>query len=671
MNSPLCLCPSFVLRRKFSWLAGLIAVAISFHSFATNSSAATQEVTSVAVSQKPTASVRVPKPNLERPNILWLSVEDISPHLGCYGDKFATTPNLDQFAKQSILYQNAFATAGVCAPSRSAIITGMYQTSLGTQHMRCSAKLPNFIKPFPTYLLDAGYYCTNNSKTDYQFKTPKDCWDQSSGKAHWKNRGKNQPFFAVFNFTGCHESGIEDDNKYAKTTKGIRKHDRQIVGKSLPPYYPKTKEVLDDWGRNYDLITATDRWFAQKLKELDDAGLTDDTIVFFWSDHGIGLPRAKRWLYDSGMKVPLIVRVPKKFRSRNQLSENVLSNRLVSLIDLGPTVLKLAGLPIPSYMHGQPFLGNEDLKREYVYGARDRMDERYDIIRAVRDERFKYIRNYEPWKPYYQYMNTPEKGRTMKAIRKSALNSPSPCVATFLANNKPVEELYDTTNDPHELNNLANSKRHKQTLQRMREAHLAWVAKTRDTGLLPEAYIREQAEKLGSAHAIFAGEDGAKKISRLRDAATLSSKGIASIDDMIANLGDADPGVRYWAAIGIGNIDFSKTKERKSKAESSILSRLTDSVDDVRIAAARALCKMDAPEKALPVLVDILDDGSQWARVHAANVLDEIDEQASPVIAAMKRNLAYRPKLVADGKYTVRVLNRAINELEGTNNRVK
>ena len=656
---------------KFRWALLVFLLGLSQLSQGGEPTGASNLVNIATANETKSASVEAKNESTERPNILWLSVEDISPHLGCYGDSIATTPHLDQFAKQSILYRNAFATAGVCAPSRSAIITGMYQTSIGTQHMRCLAQIPKFIKPFPTYLRNAGYFCTNNSKTDYQFTTPKDCWDQSNGKAHWKNRDKDQPFFAVFNFTGCHESGIENNKKYAKITKGIKKHDRKITSQTLPPYYPKTKEVLDDWGRNYDLITATDRWVAEKLKEIDDAGLRDNTIVFFWSDHGIGLPRAKRWLYDSGMKVPLMVRIPKKHRTQDRKFESVKSDQLVSLIDLGPTVLQLAGIPIPTFMHGQPFIGNQNRRRSYVYGARDRMDERYDIIRAVRDQQFKYIRNYEPWKPYYQYMNTPEKGRTMMAIRTAAFNSPLPGVAKFLATSKPVEELYDTLNDPHEMKNLANEGQYQQTLQRMRNAHFAWVAQTRDTGLLPEAYIREQSEKLGSPYAIFAGEDGASKIARLRDAASLSLKNIDSIDEMISNLEHPDAGIRYWSAIGIGNIDLGKNKKAKTKAETAITSRLNDPSENVRVAVARALCKMDKPAEALPVLVKILDDGSQWARVHAANVLDEIDQQAVPVIDAMKRNLSYRPKLVSEGKYTVRVLNRALNELEGTENRVK
>ncbi|MFP6765287.1 MAG: sulfatase-like hydrolase/transferase, partial [Planctomycetaceae bacterium] len=205
-------------------------------------------------------------PAVDQPNILWLSCEDISAHLGCYGYPNATTPNLDAFARKGVRYSHAFVTAGVCAPCRSAIITGMYQTSIGTQHMRCRARLPEHVQPFTHWLRTAGYYCTNQSKQDYQFTTPPGTWDVSSRKAHWKNRPEDKPFFAVFNYTGCHESGIASEAKYQAVTTGLKKHDRSVVAASLPPYYPDTPVVRDDWGRYYDVITAMDRWFAGHLK---------------------------------------------------------------------------------------------------------------------------------------------------------------------------------------------------------------------------------------------------------------------------------------------------------------------------------------------------------------------------------------------------------------------
>ena len=218
----------------------------------------------------------------DRPNILWLSAEDISPHLGCYGDPHAITPHLDQLAKEGTRYTHAFTTAGVCAPCRSGIITGMYQTTLGTHHMRCRAQLPEKIRPFTQYLREAGYYCTNNSKTDYQFSAPKDTWDQSNGKAHWRGRKKGQPFFAVFNFTGCHESGIANEGKYKAVTQALPEKHRQAAGKlPLPPYYPDTPVVREDWKRNYELITAMDAWAGRLIAQLKEDGVYDNTIIFF------------------------------------------------------------------------------------------------------------------------------------------------------------------------------------------------------------------------------------------------------------------------------------------------------------------------------------------------------------------------------------------------------
>ncbi|MBD3674198.1 MAG: sulfatase-like hydrolase/transferase [Planctomycetaceae bacterium] len=605
----------------------------------------------------------------DRPNILWLSAEDISAHLGCYGYKNATTPHLDQLAKEGTRYTHAFVTAGVCAPCRSAIITGMYQTTLGTHHMRCNARLPEHVKPFTTWLRDAGYYCTNNSKTDYQFQAPKNTWDESSGKAHWKNCPEDKPFFAVFNYTGCHESGIANTSKYNKVTEGLKKHDRDVVVESLPPYYPDTEVTREDWGRYYDVITALDHWIGDHLKALEEAELADDTIVVFWSDHGVGLPRAKRWLYDSGLHVPLIVRMPEKYRVDGQGKPGAVSDQMVSLIDLGPSVLNLAGVKIPQHMHGQPFLGKDcPAPREYVYGARDRMDERYDIIRAVRDHRYKYIRNYEPFKTYYQYMNTPEKGATMQEIRRVQANgTASSGVAQFLVPEKPTEELYDTQNDPHEMHNLAQDPKYKKILERLREEHLNWVLETRDLGLVPEAEIQAREKELGSAWAILNESDNATKfMEQLRLAASTSLGGPDIVGVMTVLLKSPESTYRYWAAIGLGNVG-----EHALSAEPQLVRlALNDDSESVRIAAARALCRMNRPAEALPVLIEVLDNGTQWARVHAANVLDEIDEQARPVIDGMKRNKAYRDGFVARGKYTVRVLNRALNELEGTHNTV-
>lgn len=606
-----------------------------------------------------------------QPNILWLSCEDISPHIGCYGDPQAITPHIDELARQGVRYTHAFTTAGVCAPCRSGIITGMYQTTLGTHHMRSTATLPDSIRPFPKYLREAGYFCTNNSKQDYQFRTPSGTWDQSSRDAHWRDRqDSSQPFFAVFNFTGCHESGIASTPKYRSVTEVLSEDQRQNAGElSLPPYYPDTPIVREDWKRNYELITAMDHWVGRMIGQLKEDGLYDNTIVMFWSDHGVGLPRAKRWLYDSGTHIPLIVRIPEAFRRPQQGEVGTASDRLVSSIDFAPTVLHLAGVDVPDHMQGRPFLGpNLPRPRDYVYGARDRMDERYDIIRMVRDQRFKYIRNYEPLKTYYQYMNTPEKGATMRELRRLHEKGKLPAEAErYFSSSKPAEELYDCVADPHEVNNLADDPAYHEVVERMREAHQQWVQETGDLGLIPEPILAERARQLGSQYAVLRQHDDEAYLARLAATAAGASAGPAALPELVAATEDEDSAIRYWAAIGIGNAGPEATDE----AQESMRAALSDESSAVRTAAARALCRMGQPEPALPVLVEEMTRGDQWERLHAAIVLDEIDQQARQVLEQMKQGLEYQEGFNSDGKYRVRVINRALNELLGTDHRVR
>ncbi|MFT5469061.1 MAG: arylsulfatase A-like enzyme [Verrucomicrobiales bacterium] len=595
----------------------------------------------------------------DKPNILWLSAEDISAHLGCYGDPHAITPNLDKLASEGRRFTHAFTAAGVCAPCRSTIITGMYQPSIGTHHMRCKATLPDFVKPFPLYLREAGYFCTNNSKTDYQFgsPSPREIWDESSNKAHWKNRDADQPFFAVFNYTGCHESGIASKGKYESVTKDLSPEQRQDPAKltTLPPYYPDTPIVREDWKRNYELITAMDAWAGEHIAALKEAGLYENTIVIFWSDHGVGLPRAKRWLYDSGTHIPMISRIPGD-------EAGVVDSQLVSSIDFGPTVLNLAGVPVPEHMQGRAFLGeNLTDPREYVFGARDRMDERYDIIRAVRGPRFRYIRNFEPLKPYYQYMNTPEKGETMREIRRIEASGEVPeHVALFTAATKPVEEFYDLENDPHEINNLAEDPKYADQITEMRQVLADWQASIGDIGLLPESEITIRTEAAGSSFEILNREGGEQALKTLVEAATIASDPNVETAKLAEGLDNEDAAVRYWAATGLGN------RGMEAAIWSDFVHNLQlDPSPSVRIAASWALCRMGKADVGVPVLAKELEGERQWARLQAAIALDEIGEDARPAIPALQAALKKQPN-----KYIVRVANKALNDLLGTTNTV-
>jgi N-sulfoglucosamine sulfohydrolase len=453
----------------------------------------TAAVSLIAGAARPTAQTTAPPQR--RPNIVWISNEDMSPRLGAYGDALARTPVLDRLARESVRYTHAFTTAPVCAPSRAAIITGMYQTSIGAQHMRTTedrvpelpgpylAVPPFYVKAFPEYLRAAGYYTTNRAKTDYQFGVPFTIWDDLGRNAHWHNRAdKSQPFFSVFNLEVTHESQIFPSSP-ARQGKPLVTDPAKL---QVPPYYPDTPVVRDELARVYDNIADMDGQVGEILKQLDEDGLADNTIVFYWSDHGDGVPRAKRSLYDSGLRVPLMIRWPKALRST--VSPGSVRDDLVSFIDLAPTVLALAGLEIPTHLQGRALIGpGAGPAPDFVFAARDRMDIEYDMIRSARDARFLYIRNFSPELPYAGHIIYRNQSAIMQEwLRLQAEKKLTGPPALWMRTHRPAEELYDTTVDPHQINNLAAEPAHRATLARMRDAVAAWMARIGDQGLINE-----------------------------------------------------------------------------------------------------------------------------------------------------------------------------------------
>ncbi len=420
-----------------------------------------------------------------RPNILWITCEDISPYLGAYGDQLVKTPNLDQLARAGVRYTRAFTTAGVCAPSRSTIITGMYATSIGTHQMRTigdpkyqpvpsySAVVPEDVRCFPEYLRKAGYYCTNNEKQDYQFIPPVSVWDENGPAASYRNRPAGKPFFAVFNFFITHESQI-----FGRTDALLLDSSKITV----PPYYPDTKTVRHDMDRLFTNIERMDAQVGELIRQLKKDGLYDQTVIFFYSDHGGALPWMKREILERGTHIPLIVRFP---GAKNAGDVN---DDLVSAVDFAPTVLSLAGVRVPASMQGQAFLGPQAVKtpRKYVFAARDRMDTEYDRVRMVRDKTFRYLFNYMPEKPYYQNieyrLNIPMMKEFLALRDAGKLDSNQ--AAWFKT--KPVEELYDVQNDPHELRNLAADPAYQGKLSELRSAFQTWTRTVGDLGAVPE-----------------------------------------------------------------------------------------------------------------------------------------------------------------------------------------
>jgi N-sulfoglucosamine sulfohydrolase len=442
-------------------------------------------------------------------NVVLLMAEDINPHLGCYGDKLVHTPAIDRLAEGGIKYTKAYTVAGVCAPSRASIVTGMYSTLIGTQHMRqakshtpyegipfYNAVPPPYVKAFPEYLRAAGYFCSNNNKTDYQFGTPFTIWDSHSRTASWRDRpSKEQNFFACFTFQTTHEINVWPDeikNKFYKdfnTDTTQLDHDAKYRPKLdkkyfvnpndiiLPPYYPDDSIVRSDVARHYTNISRMDTQVAEILDKLKEDGLDRNTIIFFVGDNGDGLPRAKRSLYDSGINVPLIMYIPQELQVKYKELRPGTSNQLISMIDLAPTILSLMGVNIPTHMQGKAFAGNQKSKlmNKYIYAARDRMDNRYDIIRAISDGRYKYIKNFQPEINYTQQLDFMYMMPMMQQIIKlNQENKLTEVQSYWLFKNKPQEELYDTSTDPYEIKNLANNKKHRALLKKMRKELFEW-----------------------------------------------------------------------------------------------------------------------------------------------------------------------------------------------------
>lgn len=566
----------------------------------------------------------------EQPNILWIVSEDNSPFFGCYGDEFATTPTFDKLAKEGVLYENAFANAPVCAPARSTIITGMYPPSMGTQNMRSTYRTPESIKFFPEYLRKAGYYTSNNSKEDYNMIKPAGVWDESSKEAHYKNRKEGQPFFAIFNLTVSHESSIHKSIPNDKL-----RHDPAKV--TLPPYHPDTPEMRHDWAQYYDKIEDLDGQVSEILIELEEAGLAENTIVGYYGDHGGVIARSKRFVYESGTHVPMIWRFPKKYEHLAPAKPNSKIDRLVSFVDLAPSVLSLVGVEIPTYMHGKAFLGNQDTTpREYVHLFRGRMDERIDMVRAVRDKKFRYIKNYMPHRIYGQYIEYLWRAPSCKSWEDSFKAGECNEAQSAFWNQKPPEELYDVTLDPWEVNNLAGDSKYTEVLERMRKETNRWMTEIRDTGLMPEG---EMSTKNSTQYSFDFAHSNAYRIPEILKAANVATlRDRSNLRELKEFMEHENATVRYWGATGCLILGMEA-----DSAKNNLLKLLKDQNADVRITAAEALCNIGKSDLAIPVLIEALSNENLMVRVHALNSLEIIGgEVAKSSLPAVKKVIGQR-----------------------------
>jgi uncharacterized sulfatase len=560
----------------------------------------------------------------DRPNILWITCEDTGPQIGAYGDTYSTTPNLDSLAARGRIYSHAWSNAPVCAPARTTIISGAYPTSLGAQHMRSITRMPDGMMMYPQYLREAGYYCTNNSKEDYNLEKPGQVWDESSNKAHWRNRKPGQPFFAIFNFTTTHESQIRRRPHAAV-------HDPAKV--RIPAYHPDTPESRQDWAQYYDKITEMDAQAGEILKQLAEDGLAEETIVFFYGDHGAGMPRSKRWPYNSGLHVPVIVHFPDSLRrlAPKDWRTGGRSGEKIAFVDLAPTVLSLAGIQPPAHMQGRAFLGRYAAPEpEFLFGFRDRMDERYDLVRSVRDRRFVYLRQFMPHRIYGQHVaymfETPTTQVWKRLYDEGKLGPPQ----THFWEPKPPEELYDLEADPDETRNLASAPEHQATLERLRGALRRWILETRDTGFLPENEIHSRSE--GSTPWEMAHNDRLYPLEKILATAELaSSLREDAAADLVRALSDPDSAVRYWGALGL----LIRGEKTVRANVGPVRKALEDPAPAVRTVAGEALGRFGSDadaSRALETLLELADSSRNgpYVATMAANAIDYCGARARP-----------------------------------------
>ncbi|MDR8393275.1 sulfatase-like hydrolase/transferase [Aliifodinibius sp. S!AR15-10] len=544
----------------------------------------------------------------EPPNILWITSEDNSPYLGAYGDTLADTPNLDRLAEQGTVYENAFATTPVCAPSRFTLITGLYANVMGTENMRSTFPIPEQIQFFPKYLREVGYHTTNNVKKDYNTVDQPEAWVESSDSATYKTRDPGQPFFHVRNFTTTHESRLHDPIDTLI-------HDPDQM--PIPPYHPDTEAIKTDWAHYYDQITKMDAQVGEVLDELEASGEAENTIVFYYSDHGGVLPRSKRFMFESGLRVPLIVYFPPKYQ--HLAPDQDRTDRLVSFVDFPKTVLSLAGIEPPEYMHGQAFLGEyEDEPREYVQTYRGRMDERFDLVRAIRDKEFLYVRNFMPHRIYGQHLAYLWRAPSMQSWHEQYLQGNLNETQRRFFDTKPAEELYNVDSDPHSVNNLAGDPEYQEILERMRKATSDWMHQSTDLGFIPE----ETIDSLRGDQPLYnVVREQSLPIGEIIETAQLATRNAsANLDTLAGRLDHEDGAVRFWAATG-----FSVADEKPAEMGEKLLNYTDDSSPAVRIAVAEALYRYGNESEALQILEQSLDLEHPFAKLRSLNTIKALD----------------------------------------------
>lgn len=594
------------------------------------------------------------QPAQSRPNILWVTAEDISTNLGCYGDPDAVTPILDAFARQSIRFANAYSIHPCCSPSRAALVTGMYPTRTGSfQHRGKVWSDPVEMRTFPSLLREAGYYCFNGmrgarSKLDYNFDPRDNPWDLIESREHrdihWRNRKRDQPFFGQVNLHWSHQSMYGRPNRKSDdpTPDSAKVHRAESI--HVPPYHPDMPQVRDIWREYHDRLTQVDAQFGVVLAQLKADKLDDDTIVFFFGDNGHGVPGGKIWVWDQGIHVPLLVYIPPKWAHFAGGSTARVEKRLVSFVDFAATVLALAGLSAPPGTDGKPFLGKDPASaRDYIFAARDfHTASDFDGSRVARDNRYYYIKNLMPhigWEPMpYAWQQAPGMLESWRIAAKRGKLKPGTRQAAFFAKSKPAEELYDMETDPWQMNNLAGDPAHAETLARLRERCNEWIISTGDLGLLSQYEFYRRSETAGTPFKLAANMSRGLAAQLLAVADKAAKRDPAFAKDFIASLDNPDSAIRRWAAIGLlalKNLDAATLE----KLEAS----LADTSPNVRMTAAEALVMQGRPDKALPVLGGLLSHESVIIRNETLLAIARLGKPAAPLLPDLDKAAKGKP----------------------------
>lgn len=596
---------------------------------------------------------------LPPPNIVWIVSEDNSPLLGCYGDSLAITPNIDQLASKGILYKNAFANAPVCAPSRSTMITGMYPTSIGSQHMRSLVNVPNDVKFFPKYLKDAGYYTTLRKKRDYNIPKQEGTWNKDD---FWNledalsDKTEGQPFFMFYNTWMSHESKIHDRTDLIDYFKATFENDPNIDSTiasfrdvdpnkiRIPAYQPNIEGMRNDWAWYYKALEMMDYEVGQVLKYLKDENLIENTIVIYSSDHGGVLGRSKRFNYESGLHIPMIVSIPKKYQHLASQFKGETTNRIVTFVDMAPTLLSLANITKPKNMVGKAFLGNYEEKGDTIaFGFRGRMDEAYDMVRTLRNKQFRYIRNYIPYRPNGQHIEYLWKATSMKAWEESYNNGTCTDLQKSFFEPRPPEELYDIKNDPDNIYNLAENTNYTEQLLQFRKINKEYALEYLDSGFFPEGELwkRSNGGEIPYIEIIKKNKKECLEAIEAAETATISP----TPNNLLPLLNSPYASVRFWAATGCIIL-----KEDALALKDSLIKLLDDESSDVAVTSAEALYQFGENEIAINSLKKSLSNENKFVQLRALNVIINqkiIDDNLFIKIKALDQSDEYIKKASA------------------------